>query len=346
LKQRRYFRKELQRRIPDAKLDDPDLLNEQVQEKTMQIKNKKPTLMKRLFHCCLRPILRLPFINKYLDPEVLVEKIKQRTELIEEELKKDFDVASVIVTFESEEGKRTAMSALQASTLSIKTQDTSKRQEDLFRGKILDIVEPSEPSALRYLTINVPFTKRVIQFSITFAITVGLIVLSALLVAKTRKDSGSFWAGVLTTTLNIIIPFIVRLLLLIEQHAREDTRQRSMYIKVTLFRWVNTAITTKFIVPFTDTLGTEKDDLLIAINGILLAEMWLSPLLASLDIMGNLSKHYYAPRATVTEQLFLCFKGTNYNLADKYTVSKIDHSIPFLFIISIPLSQLIVSLRL
>ncbi len=57
----------------------------------------------------------------------------------------------------------------------------------------------------------------------------------------------------------------------------------------------------------------------MAINGILLAEIWIAPLVTLLDIVGNISKHYYAPRATVKEQLFLCFTGTYYNLADKYT---------------------------
>lgn len=81
------------------------------------------------------------------------------------------------------------------------------------------------------------------------------------------------------------------------------------------------AIMARFVVPLTHTLGNDKTDLLVAITGILVAEIWISPLLALCDIMGNLSKHYYAPRATTLEQLFLCFKGTYYNLADKYTVS-------------------------
>jgi hypothetical protein len=77
----------------------------------------------------------------------------------------------------------------------------------------------------------------------------------------------------------------------------------------------------QFIVPFTSTLGNEKDDLLVAITGILIAEIWISPLLAVGDIMGNLKKHYFAPRAKTHEHMLSCFKGTYYNLADKYTVS-------------------------
>ena len=316
LRARRYFRKELLRRIPDADLDDEDL-GRSVLDKAMNIKGKRRSIPKVLFNCTLRPILRI--FSMYLDPEVLLEKIKLKTKEIKELQKQSFDVSSVIVTFESESGKRTALEALSVSKLAVKTQ---KAAHNKFRGElVLDVIEPSEPSAIQYLNLDVSVMKRVIQFTITLVITLGLVALSAFAVASTRASIGPFWAGNLTTGFNIIIPFIVRLLLLIESHSREDDRQRSLYIKVTIFRWVNTAIATKFVVPFTSTLGSDKDDLLVGISGILVAEIWIAPLLSILDFMGNLNKHYFAPRATVKEHLFLCFKGTYYNLADKYTVS-------------------------
>ena len=33
----------------------------------------------------------------------------------------------------------------------------------------------------------------------------------------------------------------------------------------------------------------------------------------------NLSKHYFAPRATTKYQLYSCFQGTSYNIAERYT---------------------------
>ena len=36
--------------------------------------------------------------------------------------------------------------------------------------------------------------------------------------------------------------------------------QRSLYIKITLFRWMNTAIVTRVITPFVATLGVDKID--------------------------------------------------------------------------------------
>ena len=123
----------------------------------------------------------------------------------------------------------------------------------------------------------------------------------------------------------MLIPNVVKLLMLIEKHASEGDRQKSMYLKITIFRWVNTAITVKFVTPFMNTLQGGKDDLIPAINGIFVSEMFVVPILSILDIMGNLSKHFFAPRARTVQQMRLCFRGTPYNLAEKYTVSSAMH---------------------
>ena len=334
LKDRRYFLKELQRRIPDADLENLhkpenlEKLKKQVEEKSEKLEKKRvdgESLAKLLFNCTLRPILRI--FCMYMDPQNLFVKVQDKTKVVQKLLEDKYDVSTVFVTFETEKGKRKAMYELMASRLDIKRQNT-KGKKHLFGDKkvLLDVIVPTEPSAVRYLNLDKPFVTRICQMIITLAITFGLIILSAFLVRATREKRGAFWAGILTTSLNIIIPVVVKLLQLIEVHPREEDIQRSMYIKITLFRWVNTAITTKFIIPFTSTLGNEQSDLLVAINGILVAEIWIAPLLALLDIKGNLSKHYYAPRATVHEQMLLCFKGTRYNMADKYTVSESSDS--------------------
>ena len=122
----------------------------------------------------------------------------------------------------------------------------------------------------------------------------------------------------------MLIPLILRIILLIEHHPTETSRQKSLYTKMTFFRWFNTAIAVKLLTPFTSTLDEESDSLIPAINGIFVSEIFLVPLFGVLDIMGNISRHVFAPRARTTHQMLLCFKGMQYNLADKYTdMSKI-----------------------
>jgi len=57
---------------------------------------------------------------------------------------------------------------------------------------------------------------------------------------------------------NILIPNIAKILVIFEQHASEDYRQKSMYFKIAVFRWINTAMIAKVTTPFTSQLGSEN----------------------------------------------------------------------------------------
>ena len=85
---------------------------------------------------------------------------------------------------------------------------------------------------------------------------------------------------------------------------------RPLYMKITLFRWSNSAILTKAITPFMDTLGESRLDLLRSINGVLIAEMIYAPLLRYLDPWGSFRKHFLAPRSPTQELMNLNFTGT------------------------------------
>lgn len=52
-----------------------------------------------------------------------------------------------------------------------------------------------------------------------------------------------------------------------EKHYDEGSMQRSLYIKITLFRWMNTAIITRVITPFVATLGVDKIDVSVCNSG-------------------------------------------------------------------------------
>jgi hypothetical protein len=92
------------------------------------------------------------------------------------------------------------------------------------------------------------------------------------------------------------------------------------HIKPFLVR-VNTAILTQIITPFSATIGPNPKDVLPTINALLWSELFLSPFLRLLDIMGNLKKHILGPRAKTQESMNLSFQGTGYNLGERYTVS-------------------------
>ena len=104
--------------------------------------------------------------------------------------------------------------------------------------------------------------------------------------------------------------------MILEKHVSEGSYQTSLYLKITLFRWINTAILTKIITPFTSTVSPVKTDVLAQINAIMWSELWLVPGLRLLDIVGNIKKHYLAPRARNQDIANLSFQGTFYNMGE------------------------------
>jgi hypothetical protein len=53
--------------------------------------------------------------------------------------------------------------------------------------------------------------------------------------------------SIILSTFNGVIPVIVRALVSYEKHHDEGSMQVSLYVKITFFRWVNTAIKTRLI---------------------------------------------------------------------------------------------------
>jgi hypothetical protein len=54
------------------------------------------------------------------------------------------------------------------------------------------------------------------------------------------------------------------------------------------------------------------------------AETVVTPLLKYFDFFQILDRHYFAPRATTLEELYSCFTGGWYNLAERFTVRLSD----------------------
>jgi hypothetical protein len=347
---RRIYRNELRLHLPkNLDLEDEDLVRTAVAQVEKEWESEPKGCIDVLAGCTILPILRL--FGMFLQPNVLVDRIFILTEEIKELQKEHYDVCQVFVTFETEAGQRTAMSALTVpGKLDIAMNNTGRvAPSALFKGRVLKVEEPVEPNAVRWRDLHVPTKRKLLLRLITLAITVGLISLAGLVVSRIRDAVGPALAAIVVTIFNSSIPQVLKLLMLLERHTDEGSRQKSLYIKITLFRWVNTglfssvilpvlcapsidsthislsfsfrytAILTKIITPFTSTIANYNKGVLSTINAILWAELWLAPALRILDIISLLKKHFLAPRAHNQEQMYLSFQGTPYNLAERYT---------------------------
>eukprot|EP00542_Grammatophora_oceanica_P010709 CAMPEP_0194043292 /NCGR_PEP_ID=MMETSP0009_2-20130614/14957_1 /TAXON_ID=210454 /ORGANISM="Grammatophora oceanica, Strain CCMP 410" /LENGTH=944 /DNA_ID=CAMNT_0038687459 /DNA_START=167 /DNA_END=3001 /DNA_ORIENTATION=- len=319
---RRVLRASLRRQLSKGiDIDNEDEVRTAVAEVLREQEGEEGCIsgcISKLLNCTIMPILH--FFNWFLPPDLCVDKIFKTTNEIKELQQEKYDVVAVYVTFETEAGQRNCLTAFSTSKVNLWRNNTDAvPPSTVFEGRVLEVVEPEEPSSVRWLDLHVGFKTKFIQRLLNFVITLGLVALAGYLVSLCRYRVGPQLSAPITTVFNSIIPVIVKLLLLIENHNDEGSRQQSLYLKITLFRWVNTAILTRIVTPFTGTIGGVDTDVLPTISAILWSELWLSPALRILDIMGNLKKHVLGPRAKTQESMNLWYQGTVYNLGERYT---------------------------
>ena len=123
------------------------------------------------------------------------------------------------------------------------------------------------------------------------------------------------------TILNQLTPNIVGVLMNYEHHSNDGSRQASLFVKICLFRWINTSVVLFSIKAFETTL--EPLSLIQLVYSLFLTEITTTPILQLSDYMGNFKRHFVAPRAPDRRRLMQCFAGTDYSLAERYTVSTI-----------------------
>jgi hypothetical protein len=317
---RRIYRSKLKAILPKHfDLDDEDLVREEASRILKEQEGERKGITDCLFGCTLLPFLRL--LDIALPPDVLADRIFKLTDEIKELLTEKYEVTKVFVTFETEAGQRTCLEAMSTSKMIIGRNQTERLPPStIFQGKVLSVGECVEPNSIRWLDLHVSTMKKLTQRVVGLIITLAVVAAAGWLVYLCRLSFGAEYAGPLTTVFNSIIPIVVKLLLFLENHGNEGSRQESLYMKITIFRWMNTVILTKLITPFTSTIGNGPRDVLTTIHSILWSELVLSPFLKLIDIFGNIEKHLIGPRMRTQESMNSYFQGTVYNLGERYTV--------------------------
>ena len=179
-----------------------------------------------------------------LPPDKLVDKVFRLTEEIEELQKEEYEVVKVYVTFESEEGQRAALQGLSVGKIDAMMNNGASLGA-VFKDRVLKIEEPCEPDAVRWLDLGASTLRRIIFCFINFLITCGIVILAIMVVRRVRQLASPTIAAYLVTILNSTVPQILKILMMFERHSTEGGFQTSLYLKITLFRWLNTAILTK-----------------------------------------------------------------------------------------------------
>lgn len=231
----------------------------------------------------------------------------------------DYPCSSVFVTFETEAEQRRVLSGLALGSYHVKRQTQSKLDAKyLFRGTlVLSIKEPDEPSTIRWADLNVKTMDKLKPLATTTISSLIAIFLIALLVNLIHETSPA-WAAIAIAVFNSLFPMIAKMLTSLERHSSEGLKQTSLYFKIALFRWVNTAVVITIITPFTATVEA-GNGLIPSIYAIFFADIFTTNAVQLLDPAGHFKRHFLAPRAKTQDAMNLAMQGAEIELAERYT---------------------------
>jgi hypothetical protein len=137
---------------------------------------------------------------------------------------------------------------------------------------------------------------------------------------------GATAGALMISILNSMVPYLCKAITSLESHPQEGSKSGSRYMKVTIFRFVNTALVTSLITPFTDTVANDRSAITRSLYAIYVFELIRAPLTQLLDPTGNVQRHVLGPRATNFKRMTLLFQGTVYELSERYTVRFVLYS--------------------
>ena len=160
---------------------------------------------------------------------------------------------------------------------------------------------------------------RLIKMFLTFLMT-SIIILGIGIAIAYARTFGPAYSSIAIEAFSFATPTIVKVVNAFELHRDESSASASKYLKITIFRWVTSAIVIAFITPFTDTLQ-EGSYLIDSIFTLLLVDLISTPIFQLFNIVGNFRRHILAPRKAKQKEMNLCFKnsGFDYDIGERYT---------------------------
>jgi hypothetical protein len=233
----------------------------------------------------------------------------------------DYPATKVFVTFETEADQRRVIENMAVGSIYVKRNDTSvlKDTRYLFRGEhMLRVQEPrEEPTVYRWTSINERFLDRLWQQTLTLIATFAAITFVAMVVRIVNAKSNVLAAFAISVS-NGTFPEFAKVLTQFEGHETEAAMQTSMYLKICLFRWVNTAVVITIITPFTSTLVVENG-LINQIYALFFTEIFTMNVIQMIDPWGHVMRHFLAPRSKTQDEMNVNMKGLEVEVAERYT---------------------------
>lgn len=266
----------------------------------------------------------VPSWKKYLcfasDAKSKYETVKALEAKAEELSKRNKCVNSIFCTFQTEQQQRDVLEKLSTSGYERTCGSNSIQDAFKFRGEhVLSVTEAKEPSAVLWENLDTKTFTLIVQVFAAFVLVFGFIFFGAFLIYLAGNEGSALWTTVTITAINQIVPRLCKFITSFEAHKANGSYEASLYVKMTVFKWINTAIITSLLHPFVATIDSGLETLTKTVKSIFIAELVTNPSLLLLDIWGQIQRHYLGPRANSQEQMNLRFRGAKFSLALRYT---------------------------
>jgi hypothetical protein len=230
------------------------------------------------------------------------------------------NVSTVFVTFDTEQSQRVALNALSSSGCQRLRGGRNIPDNLKFRCKhVLQVVEPAEPSSIRWHNLDETLVTKCVTLFLSFVVSFAAITFGAYLVYLAGRTS-PIWASLTVAGINQVTPRICKFISnWFESHSTDGSYQASLYIKMTIFKWVNTAVVTSIITPFVYTIDPGSTKLISKVYAIFFAELLTNPVIMISDIWGHFQRHILGPRELDQERMNLRFSGGVFLISLRYT---------------------------
>jgi len=187
-------------------------------------------------------------------------------------------------------------------------------------GTVLSVARPVEPSEILWHNSHIKGLERFLRLLASVAITVGVLVIVCL-VTFLLRGSWRFTLSIFITAVNAVLPVCIKTLSEgIERHVDFGDAQDSMFLKLILARWVNTAISVFISYSPKDRLSNAA---LSQVMLILLFDAFLNPLIRVFDPYDWFMRRFVSPIQPTQRAANRLWVGAIWNIAERYTdVSK------------------------
>jgi hypothetical protein len=210
-----------------------------------------------------------------------------------------------------------------------------------FKGKVVRVVEPGEPSDILYEETDVSFVWRAVSWALSFLLCAGFIIISFFIVNAIQISGSGQGVAVFLTVSNSLLPtIIIYSTLYLESHVLESQRQTSILFKLFLMRCINSGVLIYLATDFDQMFSIKH---LQAIQGILIADATYGPVLRVVDPLGIVFRYVVSKLVSNTQvEMDAYWRGNDFYLAERYTDLLKSIFVGLFFLVPLP-SALFVS---